>query len=111
MLETFVVNELAAQASWSYTAEAVRHWRDTTRKLEVDAVVLHPDGSLIAVEVKAGADIRPDDLTGLRAFLADSREARRGIVFYSGAMVLQLDEKIWAVPVSALWTGLAAEKR
>ena len=111
MLETFVINELAAQASWSYTAEAVRHWRDTTRKLEVDAVVLHPDGSLIAVEVKAGADIRPDDLTGLRAFLADSREVRRGIVFYSGAMVLQLDKKIWAVPVSALWTGLAAEKR
>ena len=106
LLESFVVGELLAQASWSYSAEAVRHWRDTTRKLEVDAVMLHPDGSTVAVEIKAGADIRPDDLKGVRAFLADSRDARRGVVFYSGAMVLQLDEKIWAVPVSALWNGL-----
>lgn len=108
MVETFVAGELVAQAGWSSSVEDVRHWRDTTRKLEVDAVMLHPDGTSIAVEVKAGADIRPDDLKGLRAFLADSRNARCGIVFYSGAMVLQLDEKIWAVPLSALWTGLAS---
>ena len=110
MVETFVVNELLAQSSWSYATQEVRHWRDTARKLEVDAVLLNADGSLIAVEIKAGTDVRPDDLKGLSAFLADTPEARRGIVFYTGALVLQLAEKIWAVPISALWTGVSRVK-
>ena len=107
LVETFVVNELVAQADWSGTVEAVRHWRDTTRKLEVDAVLVHRDGKATAIEVKAGADVRLDDLKGIRAFLADAAQPHVGIVFYSGGLVLQLDEKIWAVPMSALWTGLS----
>ncbi|MBL8377250.1 MAG: ATP-binding protein [Burkholderiales bacterium] len=110
LLETFVVGELAAQASWAYPGETLRHWRDTARKLEVDAMILHPDGSAIAVEVKAGEDVRPDDLKGLRTCLA-ATEAKRGVVFYSGAMVLQFEENIWAVPVTSLWTGLMEEPR
>ena len=106
LLETFVVGELVAQASWCYPGEVVRHWRDTARKLEVDAMVLHPDGRAIAIEVKAGADVRPNDLKGLRACMA-STVARRGFVFYRGALVLQLDDNIWAVPMTALWSGLA----
>ena len=108
MVETLVINELVAQAAWSGTVEAVRHWRDTPRKLEVDAVLIHRDGKATAVEVKAGADVRPDDLKGIRAFLADTAQPHLGIVFYSGGLVLQLDEKIWAVPISALWTGLTS---
>ena len=106
LVETFVINELLAQAAWSGTVEAVRHWRDTARKLEVDAVLVHRDGKATAIEVKAGADVRPDDLKGLRAFLADTAQPHLGIVFYTGGLVLQLDKQIWAVPISALWTGL-----
>ena len=59
-------------------------------------------GKVTAIEVKAGADVRPDDLKGLRAFLADAAVPHLGIVFYTGGMVLQLDKQIWAVPISAL---------
>ncbi|MFM9971874.1 MAG: ATP-binding protein [Burkholderiales bacterium] len=110
LLETLVVGELVAQASWCYPGEVVRHWRDNARKLEVDAMVLHPNGAAIAVEVKAGTDVRPDDLKGLRACLA-STAARHGIIFYGGDLVLKLDGEIWAVPLTALWTGLAGTKR
>ena len=106
LLETFVVNELVAQASWSRNEITVRHWRDTARKTEVDAVLLDATGASIPVEVKAALDVRRDDLIGLNRYLATVDGARRGIVFYSGGLTLQLDENVWAVPISALWNGL-----
>ena len=106
LVETFVVNELIAQSSWVYSTDSVRHWRDTARKLEVDAIVTNLAGEIIAFEVKAGADVRPDDLKGLRVFLSETKQATKGIVFYTGSLVHKLDEKIWAVPITALWAGL-----
>ena len=106
LVETFVINDLRAQAGWLADPITVRHWRDNTRKIEVDAVMFSETGQCVAIEVKAGADVRSDDLRGLRAFLETESRATRGIVFYTGGLVLQLDERIWAVPISALWTGL-----
>ena len=106
LVETFVINELSAQAGWMLDPITVRHWRDNSRKIEVDAVLFDETGRSVAIEVKAGADVRPDDLKGLRGFLASEPSAGRGVVFYTGGHVLRLDERIWAVPISALWTAL-----
>ncbi len=106
MLETLVVNELAAQSGWLPNGPVVRHWRDMAKKLEVDAVLLQSDGQSLAVEVKAGADVRPEDLKGMRGYLASVPGATLGLVFYTGERTFQLDERIWAVPISALWAGL-----
>ena len=103
MVETFVINELFAQTQWAGQRITVRHWRDNARKLEVDAVLTGDDGRSVAIEVKAGADVRPDHLRGLHAFLADEPDAVRGVVFYSGEQILRLDDRIWALPISALW--------
>lgn len=101
LVETFVVNELVAQTSWNHAPTAVRHWRDTGRKLEVDAVIVRTTGS-VAIEVKASTDIRGDDLRGIRAYLAAEPNAR-GVVFYTGEAVLPLDDQVTAIPISALW--------
>jgi uncharacterized protein len=108
LTETLVVNELAAQASWSLEPIEVRHWRDTSRKVEIDALLIGPDKRFVAVEVKASVDVRSDDLKGLRAYLSANPEAS-GVVFYSGAHTLQLDERINAVPLSALWSPMVGE--
>jgi uncharacterized protein len=71
------------------------------------ALILQANGESLAVEVKAGADVRQDDLKGLRAYLGTVVGATRGIVFYTGERVLQLDDQIWAIPVTALWNGFA----
>lgn len=105
MVETFVVNELSAQADWS-RGWTVRQWRDTSRKLEVDAVLIDSAGRPTPIEVKAGSDVRSDDLRGLRGFLDATPTAERGIVFYTGEHVLALEPRIWAVPIAALWHGL-----
>ena len=111
LVETFVVNELLAQAGWLSDDLAVRHWRDSTRRVEVDALLMQPNGASIPIEVKAAPDVRPDDLVGVRRYLVATPGAPRGIVFYSGGLTLQLDERIWAVPITALWTGLDELRR
>lgn len=107
LVETFVVNELVAQASWCNDPPAVRHWRDTTRKVEVDALLVPDNGQTIAIEVKASSDVRPDDLKGLRAYLENDPAAQMGLVYYSGGLVLPLGERIWAIPISSLWDDSA----
>ena len=103
MVETLVVNELAAQASWSDDI-VVRHWRNTAKKREVDCVLVHPDGRTIPVEVKAAVDVRDDDLAGLRLYRSEVSGCEKGIIFYTGDLTLQVEEGIWAVPISALWS-------
>ncbi len=102
LVETFVVNELAAQASWA-AGRSLRHWRHTARKVEVDAVVLDQSGRAVPIEVKASRDVRPDDLSGVHQFLTDVPTCELAVVFYTGELVLPVAERIWAVPISALW--------
>lgn len=103
ILENFVVMELARQLTWAEQRSRLYHYR-TKDKLEVDAVVETPDGRVIAVEVKAGATIRADDLAGLRnlaSHLGDRFVA--GYVLYTGQQTLSYGGKIKALPIDSLW--------
>lgn len=62
-------------------------------------------GDVAGVEVKAAASIGRSDSLGLR-FLRDKLGTRftAGIVLYAGANTLQLDDRIWAVPLAGLWS-------
>jgi uncharacterized protein len=103
MLENFVVMELARQLTWSSERGHLYHYR-TKDQLEVDAVIETPDGRVIAVEVKAGATVRTQDLAGLRnlaGHLGDRFVA--GYVMYTGQQTLSFGGKIKAIPLDALW--------
>ncbi|HET8662005.1 MAG TPA: ATP-binding protein [Micromonosporaceae bacterium] len=103
MMENFVVMELARQLTWSQERGTLYHYR-TKDGTEVDAVIETSDGRVIAVEVKAGATVRTEDLTGLR-HLANMLGERfvAGFVLYTGQQTLPFGEKIRAVPLDALW--------
>ena len=47
------------------TVARLHHYR-TKDKVEVDAILETPDGRVVAIEVKAGATVRSEDLAGLR---------------------------------------------
>ncbi|HEY1916573.1 MAG TPA: ATP-binding protein [Streptosporangiaceae bacterium] len=103
ILENFVVMELARQLTWSEERARLFHYR-TKDKLEVDAVLETPDGRVVAVEVKAGATIRAEDLAGLRSLahnLGDKFVA--GYVLYTGHQALSFGDRIKALPMDALW--------
>jgi uncharacterized protein len=103
MIETFVLMELARQLTWSSERPRLYHYR-TRDKVEVDAVLETPDGRVIAIEVKAGATIRSEDLTGLR-HLADRLGPRfvAGYVLYTGQQTLPFGNRLRALPIDALW--------
>ena len=56
------------------------------------------------LEVKASASVMRKDFVGLEA-LAESAGERwlRGVVLYTGDEVVGFDERLVAMPVSALW--------
>ena len=101
--ETFTVNELRRQAAALDDPLRFCHYRDT-RGREVDLLIERPDGRLIAVEVKAGATVRPADAKWL-AWMRDQTGDRFqiGIVLHNGQRPLRLSDRILALPMSHLW--------
>lgn len=105
LVETFVTNELRAQAEWSLTRPQLFHYRDRDGA-EIDIVLESGDGRVVGVEVKAGATVRADDLKGLRLLeqrLGDDFVA--GMVLCTGPEPVHLGGRLWTVPISTLWSG------
>lgn len=101
--ELVVAAELLAQADWQSEPIAVSHWRDG-RGNEVDFVLAHPDGRLVAVEVKSSSTAGPRDAKGIRAFAAAFPERfHRGFVLHPGAGRHPIGADVWAIPISDLW--------
>ena len=105
MMETFVLMELARQLTWSAERASLYHYR-TTDKVEVDAVLETPDGRVVAIEVKAGATVRTEDLAGLR-HLTRRLGSRlvAGYVLYTGQQTLPFGDRLRAIPIDALWNA------
>jgi hypothetical protein len=105
LLESFVVTELCKQASWHDRAVDILHFRDRNGP-EVDIVVeQRTTGAIACVEVKATMTPRAEHarhLALLRDRLGDTFTV--GVVMHLGSAVVPLGDRLWAVPVPALWT-------
>lgn len=104
LLESYVAGELRKPISWTAPRATLHHFRTATGS-EVDLVLEKPDGTLAAIEVKASATVGASDFGALGA-LRDrvGRRFRAGLVFYVGDQILAFGDKLWLVPVSALWS-------
>jgi predicted AAA+ superfamily ATPase len=102
LLESHVVNQIVAASQWAELATERFYWRDAARRsAEVDLVLVDETDRVVGIEVKASATVTDSDLRGLRA-LSGQKNLHRGFVFYTGSVVKQLDERIWALPLSTL---------
>lgn len=103
LLETFVTMELAKQQTWAEARTELFFYRDAQQR-EVDIVIESAAGDVAGVEVKSTASVGRSDSLGLR-FLRDKLGARfkAGVVLYTGSNTLQLDDRVWAVPLAGLW--------
>lgn len=103
LLESFVVQQLMAQATWTDPDLRFWHYHDKDR-IEVDMVISR-GRKVWGVEVKAASTLSSGDGRGL-ARLADccGKDFQRGILLYAGENVLPLaDTRMLAVPLSDLW--------
>ncbi len=104
LLESFVIQQLHAQAGWTDSDLRFWHYRDKD-KVEVDCVITQ-GRKVWGVEVKASATVNQGDGKGLRRLSSQAGiNFQSGIVLYAGESVLPLDGgKILAVPISRFWS-------
>ena len=103
LLESFVVQQLIAQAAWTDPELRFWHYRDKDQ-VEVD-VVMTKANKVWGIEVKSAMSPNTSDGKGL-ARLANicGDDFQQGILFYAGPDLLPLpDKRMLAVPLSALW--------
>ena len=102
ILESFVVSELLKQASWNAEKINFYHFRD--RNVEVDLVLEERGGNIIGIEIKSKATLSSHDFSSLKKLQSVAKKKfLRGIILYSGNMVVPFGKDLWAIPISALW--------
>jgi uncharacterized protein len=104
LFESFVVNEIRKQATWSDISVNLAHFRDRNGN-EVDLIIEdRATGQIAGIEVKATSTPRLRHVAGLqriRAALGDRFVL--GLLLHTGANTLPMGEGVWAVPMSTLW--------
>ncbi|MDR1293413.1 MAG: DUF4143 domain-containing protein, partial [Bifidobacteriaceae bacterium] len=105
VLESFVVSELLKEASWLDSVASVGYWR-TYDGAEVDFVVERFDGAILAFEIKAAQRLRDADFAGLRTLREKAGPAfTAGVVLHTGPRCANPDDRIYAMPIEALWSA------
>lgn len=105
VLDTFVAAQLRAEMETSATRPRLHHLRTAQGRHEVDMLVELAGRRLIGIEVKATAAPTRRDAAHL-AWLRDQSDDDRfagGVVLHTGPRTYELDERIVAAPISALW--------
>lgn len=104
LLETFVIGEIRKQTSWLDEPVTLGHWR-TSDGVEVDLVVEHDDGTVLAFEVKASEWAPGSDFRGL-AQLRDALGTRftAGVIFTTGTRSYTYADRLHVMPIDRLWT-------
>lgn len=103
LLESFVVSELAKQATWAEQPVRFGHYRDRDQR-EVD-LIIERGRDIVGIEVKASSSpvgSHARHLTYLRDRLGS--RFRLGVVFHTGTQRLVLGDRVCAVPISSLWS-------
>jgi predicted AAA+ superfamily ATPase len=104
ILETFVVGEFRKQLSWTDPRTALCHFR-TAAGSEVDVLLEKADGSVAGVEVKASATVGAADFVPLQELREQlGKRFRAGVVLYTGDQLVPFGDKLWLVPLPALWS-------
>jgi uncharacterized protein len=104
LIETFIVNELAKQATWSDSPVRLHHWR-ISGGAEVDVVMERDDGQVVGIESKARDTVTAEDFRGL-ATLRDlvGPQFVQGIVLHTGRQsAIAFGDRLLSVPIAALW--------
>jgi predicted AAA+ superfamily ATPase len=104
VLETFVFSEVMKQTTWSDEGYTLHHYRDKDQD-EVDIIVEDEHGALVGIEVKASATVHASDFKGMRKLLDScGDDLKLGLVLYDGTKVVPFGDRLFAAPISCLWT-------
>jgi predicted AAA+ superfamily ATPase len=104
LLETFALSEALKLSSWTGQHFTFSHYRDKEQN-EVDIIIEDQDRKTVGLEVKASATVGAADFNGLRKLAeAAGKRFTLGLVLYDGNAVVPFGPKLFAVPISSLWS-------
>jgi predicted AAA+ superfamily ATPase len=103
LLESFVIQQLIAQAGWTDPTLEFYYYRDRDQ-LEVDCVITRGN-RVWGIEVKTARSVDPSDLVGLKRLAEQAgQDFQCGIILYAGENTFRMGEnRFLAVPLSKLW--------
>jgi hypothetical protein len=104
VLDTFVCSQLRVEVEVADLGPRMFHVRVEQGRHEVDITAELPDRRVIGFEIKADAAptiASARHLVWLREQLGE--RFMRGVVFHTGPRPFELDERILALPISAIW--------
>lgn len=105
LLDTFVTAQLRPEVALLPRAR-LHHLRTESGRQEIDLIVDLGGGRVIGIEIKAGAAPNPRDsrhLAWLREELGEQFIC--GIVMHTGPRLFELGDRLWALPICALWSS------
>ncbi len=104
--DAFAAMQLRAELAAASPRRGLHHLRVEGGRREVDLVVELGRGRLFGIEVKAGAAPTREDARHLM-WLRDEvgKNFAGGIVLHTGQAVVELDDRIAAVPLSVMWNS------
>lgn len=107
-LDTFVAAQIRPELVTVPGAPRLHHLRAEGGRRESDLVLDAGNGRIVGIEVKASSAPTSRDARHL-AWLRDQLGDRfvRGVVFHTGPLPFELDERIWALPICAFWARSA----
>jgi predicted AAA+ superfamily ATPase len=104
ILDTFVLAQIRPEVELSSSAPRLHHLRARDGGHEVDLLADMPLGNVLAIEIKATAAPKHSDARHL-IWLRDQLGERflAGAVLHTGPRPFLLSERIFALPVCAIW--------
>jgi len=103
LLETFVLSQIRSESALDEFT-TLSHIRTRAGRQEVDLIAELNGGGIVGIEVKATSAPKRDDARHL-IWLRDELGADflRGAVLHTGPYTFELEDRILAVPICAIW--------
>jgi predicted AAA+ superfamily ATPase len=103
LMESFVVSEIQRQAAWSETNVSLSHYR-SLREDEVDLILTHKDGRVVAIDVKFSLNVTDQDTMALyRLRAALDYRFSSGLIIYAGHEFKAVGDRFYAVPIGEIF--------
>jgi predicted AAA+ superfamily ATPase len=102
MFETYIAQNLLSLIQGRWPSACLYFWSVQGRN-EVDFII-EVNNHCIALEIKSGTRWQERDLSGLKAFLTATPHCKAAILGYNGTEIVKLGEKIWALPLSLIFS-------
>lgn len=104
IFDTFGTSQIRPELAVMTGSPRLYHLRTKGGRQEVDLVVSLGAHAVVGVEFKAAVHVDRSDARHLLALRDDGvTDFRAGVVFHAGPHMFELDDRVYAVPLAALW--------